>query len=389
MAYNADSDTPTYSVSDPVAQNSTSANPAYDQAKQQIVNAYQTYLGRTPSDAEVQGHLQSSLYPNENYNKQGFTEGQVGYISESPEAMQYRAHQSQALETPDKPAQSPPPAATGSPVTATGGIPPPAPAAPPATPAKNGATPDELRYVKPVDLSSAPAYQKTQFTSQPLPDQSGLNNQQSSLMSAILTNPGTMSPTVLAQMQEAQKEQALLMAQQNQQGINSSAVGRGVLGGGFAQAQTDANRQAAINAVLTGNRNLDVQAATQNRQDQLNALGASSSLAQDQQNRALAANNQSLATQSAQASENQYANNDSLNRLLQQFGINQGVASNAQGNFSADVANSLGLNSQQLDMLRYLEGQREFNDNLGFNYNQLDQNGQQSLLNYLMSIGAS
>lgn len=303
------------------------------------------------------------------------------------------------------------PAATGSPVTANGQIPP--PTAP--TPAVNGQTPNQTRYVTPVDLATVPNYNPATFKSNytptqlsqfATPNQGDNNASQSALMQAILANPGTMNANVVAQMKEAQKQQALSMRDQAQSGMDQSNVAAGRLGSGQATANTMGNQQNAINAILTGNRNTDIQAASTNRADTLNALTASSGLAQDQLQRAISgyqttlggqqaadqqgqfASTQDLGVQQANAQQKYLAEQDQLQRLLSQFGINTGVAQNAQQNYGADLAAQLQQFTQNLDTKKFGENQRQFNDTLGYNYNALDQSGQSSLLDYLRSIGA-
>lgn len=354
-------------------------------------------------------------------------------IDNTPEAQAARAKQTQQATPTPTPTPPPTPAATGSPVTANGQIPPQAPGLQPAPqPATRGAEPNQTRYVQKVDLSSVPAYQKTNFnvpiptgykaganlpTVDPFagPDQSGNDASQNALMQAILANPQTMNPTVIAQMQEANKEQALLTQMQEQQQADSGAAASGRLGSGYAAASTAARRQAAIDSILKGNRDINMGAVATNRADELNALGASEALASGQLGRQtsaygakLAGNNAALqsaiagegfkqaeadsafrnaglgfSVQQAQAAENQFASQEAVQRLLSQFGINMGVATNAQQNFTGDLSKTLGQNSQMLEYLRYLESQRQFDDQLGFNYNNLDQNGQISLMDFL------
>lgn len=308
-------------------------------------------------------------------------------IYNTPEAQAYAKSQSTPA-TPAAPTDTPTtpttPAATGSPVTATGGIPPAQPSAPPPTPpAPTGQAPNQIRYVTPEDLSKVPAYQAAQLSQFSAPNQGANDASQSALMQAILANPGTMNPQVVAQLKEAQKEEALSMAGQNQSTMDQGNVASGRLGSGQAEAASQNNRQQAINAILTGNRNTDVTAASTNRSDQLNALGASSSLAQDQLGRAINGYTTTLGGQQAQASENYKAEQDGLNRILAQFGINTGVANNAQQNYSQDLASQLQAFQQSLQTSQFGENQRQFNDTLGYNYNALDQNGQNSLLQYL------
>ncbi len=268
------------------------------------------------------------------------------------------------------------PAATGSPVTATGQIapagppaPPPPPAKPPVAPSVRGQEPNETRYVQNVDLSKAPAYAPAQF-SQGIPGQA--------LLDSILAHPETLGLAQIAQMKEQQKEQALLGQQQQQQLFDQSSANRGTLGSGYGEAFTRGNMQEAINAILSGNRAVDLQAAQTNRNDQLNALTAG-----------LSFGNAGFQRQQAQADENYRGNQDALNRILSQFGINQGVAQNAQQNYAQDLSSFLGLDSAELERQRLEQQGRQFAETMGLNYDQLDQQGQLSALQYLMNYGGS
>lgn len=407
MAYNADTQdgsAPTQQVAPP---SSGFGHPIYDQIGAFVKDA----TGKDPTLQDV-----SQWGTNIDANYLNSIRSSI-YGSEGAKAYQASKNAPPAATPPPATETAPgPPAATGSPVAANGSIPPPAPQAAPApTPAAKGATPNETRYVTPVDLASvanynpatfASTYKPTDLPTWAAPDQSGNDAQQSALMKAILANPQTMNPSVVAQMKEAQKEQALLMASQTQQGMDASGAARGTLGSGAADANTRANHEAAINSILTGNRNTDITAASTNRQDELNAASASEALAQGQLgratssystglNRAIAGDSQNqfkssqqLAVDQANADQQYKAEQDQLTRLLSQFGVNTGVANNSQQNYGADLAAQLQQFTQSLDTSKFGENQRQFNDTLGYNYNALDQSGQQSLLSYLQSIGA-
>jgi hypothetical protein len=221
------------------------------------------------------------------------------------------------------------------------------------------------------------------------------------------------------------------MQRQTQQGFDSSNVARGTLGAGQGDAMKAQLANDTISKILDQNRALDISAAQTNRGDQLNALNASEALAQGQLGRAQGSYNTTLGGQTAQAGVNQAAAGsalsrsiagesnqqaaaasrlgmanfdesqqqanaaeqykayqsqvaqaqDAVNRVLAQFGINQGVANNAQQNYGTDIAS-------QLAAAQLGENQRQFNSTLGFNYNQLDQNGQLGLLNWLIQSGS-
>lgn len=210
--------------------------------------------------------------------------------------------------------------------------------------------------------------------------------QQNSLMNAIMQNPETMNPNVVAQLKEAQKEQALLMQQQAGQGFSQSAAARGVLGGGNAQGQQQTAQNNAFNSILSGNRSTDIAAAQTNRADQLNALNASSGLQKSQLDNILAGHAAQLGDTQFNAAQDQQHYQNGINQQLAQFGINQGVAQNAQQNYGADLGAHFGGQNSIMDVMRFLQQGHQFDQSMGFNYNQLDQNGQNSLLQFLMGM---
>lgn len=388
----------------PTTNPSTPTSSYGSSALDTIGNIFKAATGRAPTQAEV-SQWGTNIDPNYMATIQSA-------IYNTDEAKAYAAKQA-APAAPAAATTPTAPAATGSPVTATGQIAPATPAAPAPTPAPQP-TPSAARVVTPVSLANVPAYSPTALTNTynptpvsqfSAPDQSGTNAQQNALMSAILANPETMNPNVVAQMKEAQKEQALSMAGQTQQGLDASSTANGTLGSGAAAANAAANRQSAINSILTGNRNTDIAAASTNRQDQLNAEAASSALAQDQLGRATSGYATTLAGQTAADQQQQFkstgdlnaaqlnntnslaSGQDAVSRLLSQFGINQGVAANAQTNYGADLTAALQKWQQQMDAANFGENQRQFNDTLGYNYNALDQSGNQTVDQILQSLG--
>jgi hypothetical protein len=131
----------------------------------------------------------------------------------------------------------------------------------------------------------------------------------------------------------------------------------------------------------------------------------------------------------AQADENYRASEagrqaqlDDQARTLSQFGINQAIAGNAQDNYKTDSTNyfsgrdadrsdkslqlqrdlgeaGINIDSKRLDesgrefdagngldILKFLESQRQADNSLGFNYAQLGQNGQQSLIDSILRM---
>lgn len=301
-----------------------------------------------------------------------------------------------------------PQGAPTSPVSATGGIPPPPPAPPPvaapvqapqAAPQATGAVPD-ARTAAPV--AAAPTYTPQQIAQFQAPNQSAMNGQQSQLMSAILSRPETMDATAVAQQKEMQKEQALLLGKQDNAQYAQGAVAHGTLGSGRTDAFRANSANNVNNAILSGNRATDQAALATNRQDQLNALGASSALQQDQLGRATSAYGTGLQGQLANASEQQagYKSQADANNAAYQRAL--ATAQNAQSIYGQDLGAEFGRNAGNLDLAKFLESQQQFtrnlnqnanqfNSGLGYQYNALDQSGnlaqQQNILNAIYGKG--
>lgn len=373
-------------------------------------------------------------------------------IDNTDEAKKYKADQANP-RAPDAP---PPPAADGSPpvpqspVSGTGKIPEAPPAAPQAPPSLTPQVPQAVSGNRNIDMSKVtdmPTYQAAQFQNTlanaapapdayggsqisqfQAPDQSAMNAQQSNLLNSVMSNPETMGVQQVAQMKEQQKEQALLMAQQNKGQYAQSAVARGVLGSGQADAFRGMTDNNATNQVLTGNRDIDMYAARTNRADQLAALQASSAIGQDQLGRATQGYGATLSGQTAKAADTQAASQSAMQRWLAgdtsalshaQFGHGVDVdnatqqyqqyqskaeaskdmyaralsaAQNSQANYGQDLQAELGrgagnlardqfgqqnyqFDAQQQQWLKaFLENQRQFNTNNTLNYDQLNSN---------------
>lgn len=285
----------------------------------QVNSAYQQYMGRTAGADEIWGsHLNWDRAPDAN-----FMSKILGNIQNSDEAKAYASRPATTTNAPAPTAAPAPkaPPSTGSPVTDTGKIPPAQPVAQATTQAAT---------------NPAPQYQA--------PNQSETAGLQSALLKAILGSPETMNANVVAQMKEAQKQQALLMGQQNQSQLDNAGVARGTLGAGAHASMTGQNLQDTMGTVLDSNRAIDIQAASQNRQDQLNALTAGSS-------------------------------------------VMGATAQRAQSDYTTGLQGWLAQNNNLGDWAKFYENQRQFNGQLGFNYNSLDQQGQLSFLQWMQNMG--
>lgn len=288
-------------------------------------------------------------------------------------------------------------------------------------------------------------YGGQQFSQWQNQGQQGMNASQNALLDAILKNPYSLSQDVVGQMKGQQQDQALLMAQQARNAAQQNAAGRGLQGtGGFAEQSNRQIDNDTISSLLGGYRDIDIAKAKQDRSDVLNALGMSEDILQGQLGRASSEFENSLQGQGLQADDNfrkagfdferdrfgadesfrgyqsqADAQKSDLDRLLAQFGINTQVSQNAQQNYETDLDaffrnKDLGLQTRNLDLqkelglgglavdrarltesgrqfdlghaldaLGFLENRRQSDNDLGYRYNALDQQGQSSIFDFL------
>lgn len=193
------------------------------------------------------------------------------------------------------------------------------------------------------NLPTYQGYQVGQFQS---PDQQQSQNMTNTLMQRVLANPESMSPEVVAQLKETQKEQALSMQDQLMQQIQASNAGRGFSLGGNLDLQRRRIADDTIGNILEGQRGLDIAAAQTNMADRLNALGAAEQSMSGQMGRETAGYQTQLAGQQAQAGQNfqQYgsqadATRFALERALQGEQLKQSWDSMAQQRAAAEEAN--------------------------------------------------
>jgi hypothetical protein len=285
----------------------------------------------------------------------------------------------------------------------------------PGRPAGTTYTPDQL----PTGQPNAP--NQTQFQGYQQVDQSGIQNQQNQLLQQLLQNP-VLSQQVVNQMKGGQRDSAISMMDQLQGRASQDAASRGTnLDGQLVQAQGDIGSN-TIASLLDSYRNTDIQAALQNHQGSLAALGASENVLSGQVGRQGQQFGNYLAGQQAQSDENQRGFGNqmglsefALQRAGQQAALNQaGVASNLDAyktdlgaffdNQSNDTqrygidsnartaANALGVDNRRLDLQdqqfnkgHQLDWASLLNNmylgraGLGLDYANLEQRGQQAL----------
>lgn len=210
-------------------------------------------------------------------------------------------------------------------------------------------------------------------------------------MNDVLQQGGSLSPDVVAKLKARQKESALNMAGQQQQQAKQALAQKGWSpAGGTMQAANNQVNMNAINSILAGNRDIDINAATQNRQDILNALAASDAFMGNKQARAGDTFRNILAGQGAQADSDFRVDsfNEDARRYDSDFGLKAWLA-NEQAQQAADdskLRTASLLQGINQDMLNFGENQRQFNNTLGFQYDRANAQDQNSLMSYLMSI---
>lgn len=217
----------------------------------------------------------------------------------------------------------------------------------------------------------AEAAKSGMFTQAAPPEHDFQNWQQLELVSNMLANPHTLTPQVIEQMKQKSMEEALLGNQQAQQQAAEEAAASGFsLNGGRAAAQQRASNDMMMNAILGQNRDLEVQASQQNRQDEINAAQLSEAILGGQVGRGSQVYGDILAGQNANRGD--YWTGKA--QELQKYGIDQGVAVDTSRIASGD---------RQFNA-RLGEDARQSNNQMGFNWAQLSADQQAKMMQLIM-----
>lgn len=213
------------------------------------------------------------------------------------------------------------------------------------------------------------------------PEHQPANTQQLDIVKKLLSNPETMGVEQTNALKQRSMEEALLYAQQLRQQKADELAARGLdPNGGSAQVNNRRMDEALTKTLLSQGRDIDIQAAIQNRQDVLGALGASEGLLQGQTNREGDIFRNAILGQTT-ALDNYWRG--------KQFGLQEKLG---VGGLSLDERR-INEGSRQFDkgyglnVLQFLEGQRQHNNNSGFNWAQLNQQGQQGVIATLRGMG--
>lgn len=262
-----------------------------------------------------------------------------------------------------------------------------------------------------------PSYQGTQFTQYVSPEHGYQNALELGQITQLLQHPETLSPEIVSAMKQKAVEDALSQQRQLDSVAADDAAARGFsLSGGQAEAAKRKNAEAIQKAILGSNRDLDIQAVSQNRQDTLNALEQAERILAGQTARSSDIYNSTLKGQAATAADRQAMSQSAIQRALQQFSGGLDSANFDLGQQQAnrddyyrgkglDLQKELGVGGLNLDqqrinnqnrqfdasnalnILQLLEQMRESDNGLGFNWASLNQNAQNNAINTLRSMG--
>lgn len=248
----------------------------------------------------------------------------------------------------------------------------------------------------------AQAYQAGNISQFQGPNQAPQEGQMGGLISSLMSQGGSMGPAWMAGQQEKMKEQQLQMQQQMQGQMGQQAALHGMTNSGAYN--TGLQRMSEnLAGNLTGQyRDLASQAATQNYQDQLGALGMGNDMLNSQMNRATQGFGSQFQGQMGQQQLNQAQAGSQLDVMRQMDSRQQAQQGEHQfaGNYrlqNAQNAANFGLQNQQLQMqggqnrfgnalgmFGANEGVRQFNANSANQFAQNANSNQQNLLRILM-----
>jgi hypothetical protein len=235
-------------------------------------------------------------------------------------------------------------------------------------------------------ITNNPTFQQYQA-----PDQGQTEQLAQGRVNQTLQEGGSLSPDIVAKLKARQKQSQLGMADQAKQQAQQALAQHGYqAAGGTRQGANAQIDMGTINNILNSNRDTDIQAATTNRQDILNAVQAATGFMNDRQNRSSDQYRNVLAGQGAQADSNfRIAGFNENQRQADNSGDLQSWVAQQQANQAADdskLKNMSLLHGIDMDQMNFGENQRQFNDSLGFNYNQANQSQDNSLMDYLTRI---
>lgn len=102
----------------------------------------------------------------------------------------------------------------------------------------------------------------------------GLDRDQASMLKGLVANPHTMTEDAVQAILGRQREDAALMEQQMNDAQQQQFAGRGIAGGGAAQAAARGSKEALISQLLRNTQDMRLQQLQQNRADELGVNAA-------------------------------------------------------------------------------------------------------------------
>lgn len=274
------------------------------------------------------------------------------------------------------PGTTPQAGSPGSPVTPSGGmntsmVMPQAPAINPQRPA--AASPYAYQTGS-IPQTPMPTYAPFQMGQWQAPDQSGMTAQQMGLMQAILANPQTFGPSVVAAQKEAQKDTINAGQEAALQALRQRMAAHGGPSGALS-AQENNIYDTSQGNLARAYRDIDINAALQNRQAELGALGAANDVMGAQLGRATQSYQTSLQGQQAQAAQNYQgyqsqadATRYALEAALAQEQARQAAGQQSMQNFALGQGAYQFDAQQQLAWQQFLENVRQGRGTLGLGY---------------------
>lgn len=197
------------------------------------------------------------------------------------------------------------------------------------------------------------------------------------LMERVLANPESMSPELVAQLKARAKESAMSMADQLRASGQAGVADRGFGSGGGMQAGVDAQvNSAMLDSIINSNREVDIGAASTNFADRLAALQAGSGFLNDAETRAGMADDRRIRNADFRYGQMRDDRNANLQEFLGREGVRLDNARLTEDGRQFNTAFGL-------DILRFLESQRQHNNNTGLGWAGLQQNAQDSLAAWL------
>jgi hypothetical protein len=213
------------------------------------------------------------------------------------------------------------------------------------------------------------------------PVRNNIDDLNARLVQQVLEHPETLTPEAINAMREKSKEDALTYQQQQKNIIGSDAAARGVFGGGNQNAQETNLAADTIKNLIAGNRQIDLNKVAQDRSDQLGAADLADKYLSGSLGRALDEFNTNQKTTIAQSALDQAGVESQIRNLLNQ----QDQDARQADEHRFDYGTQVGGANYGLDLQRFLEGIRQFNSNLGYNYTALQNNSQAALIAALLN----